>query len=78
MSERDDTAEIIRRLYRLVDDLKSDPMGYGEEIVERAAHRLKELHNRLAVIEAANAERSAIAERYYQQAVQETRDYGND
>ena len=78
MSEQDDTAEIIKSLYRLTDDLKSDPMAYGEEIVERAAHRLKQLHNRLAVIEAANAERSAITERYYQQAVKETRDFGDD
>jgi hypothetical protein len=78
MSEQDDTAEIIRRLYRLVDDLKSDPMAYGEEIVEKAANRLKQLHNRLAVIEAANAERSAITERYYQQAVEETRNHGDD
>jgi hypothetical protein len=78
MSEQDDTAEIIKSLYRLADDLKSDPMAYGEEIVERAAHRLKQLHDRLTAIEQANAERSAINEAYYQQVIKETRDYGND
>jgi hypothetical protein len=78
MSERDDTAEIIWRLYKLVDDLKSDPMAYGEEIVERAANRLKQLHDRLTAIEAANAKQSATNEAYYQQVIKETRDYGND
>jgi ABC-type Fe3+/spermidine/putrescine transport system ATPase subunit len=74
MSEQDDTAEIVEELRRIADELT----GFQFIVVMRAAVRINELHDRLAVIEQANAERSAITERYYQQAVEETRDHGND
>jgi len=74
MSEQDDTAEIIERLDELADELTGDQFV----AVIRAANRLRYLQEKLTAIEAANAKRSAITERYYQQAVEETRDYGND
>jgi hypothetical protein len=75
MSEQNDTAELIRELRKFEQELVDTG---AERLVLSAARRLKELHDRLTAIEAANAERSAITERYYQQAVEETRDYGND
>ena len=74
MSEQGDTAEIVQELKQIADELT----GFQFIVVMRAAARINELHDRLAAIEQANADRSAITERYYQQAVQETRDYGND
>jgi hypothetical protein len=74
MSEQDDTAEIVQELKQIADELT----GFQFIVVMRAACRLEQLHDRLATIEAANAERSAITERYYQQAVEETRDFGDD
>ena len=74
MSEQDDTAEVIEKLDELADELTGDQFL----AVIRAANRLRYLQEKLAAIEQANAERSAITERYYQQAVDETRDYGND
>jgi hypothetical protein len=75
MSEQNDTAELIRELRKFEQELVDTG---AERLVLSAARRLQELHDRLTAIEAANAERSAITERYYQQAVEETRDYGND
>jgi soluble P-type ATPase len=75
MSEQGDTAELIRELRKFEQELVDTGAG---RLVLSAARRLQELHDRLATIEAANADRSAITERYYQQAVDETRDYGND
>ena len=74
MSEQDDTAEIIEKLDELADELTGDQFV----AVIRAANRLRYLQEKLTTIEAANADRSAITERYYRQAVDETRDYGND
>ena len=74
MSEQDDTAEIIERLDELADELTGDQFV----AVIRAANRLRYLQEKLTAIEAANAKRSAITERYYQQAVEETRDFGDD
>ena len=74
MSEQDDTAEIIKDLCRLAPTLR---WPFSAEVTA-AANRLRQLHDRLTAIEQANAKRSAITERYYQQAVDETRDYGND
>ncbi len=74
MSEQYDTAEIIKDLRRLATSLR---WPFSAEVTAAANH-LQQLHDRLVAIEAANAERSAITERYYQQAVEETRDYGND
>ena len=74
MSERDDTAEIIEKLDELADELTGDQFV----AVIRAANRLGYLQEKLTTIEAANAKRSAITERYYQQAVDETRDFGDD
>ena len=74
MSEQGDTAEIIKDLCRLAPTLR---WPFSAEVTA-AANGLQQLHDRLAAIEQANADRSAITERYYQQAVEETRDYGND
>ena len=74
MSEQDDTAEIIEKLDELADELTGDQFV----AVIRAANRLRCLQEKLTAIEQANADQSAITERYYQQAVEETRDYGND
>jgi hypothetical protein len=74
MSEQDDTAEIIEKLDELADELTGDQFVAAI----RAANRLRCLQEKLTAIEQANAERSAITERYYQQAIEETRDYGND
>jgi len=74
MSEQNDTAEIIKKLNELADELTGDQFVS----VIMATSRLKQLQEKLTTIEAANAERSAITERYYQQAVEETRDHGND
>jgi hypothetical protein len=74
MSEQDDTAEIIEKLDELADELTGDQFV----AVIRAANRLRYLQEKLTAIEQANADRSAITERYYQQAVEETRDHGND
>jgi predicted acetyltransferase len=74
MSEQDDTAEIAQELKQIADELT----GFQFIVVMRAAGRINELHDRLTAIEQASADRSAITERYYQQAVEETRDHGND
>jgi uncharacterized coiled-coil protein SlyX len=74
MSEQYDTAEIIEKLDELADELTGDQFV----AVIRAANRLRYLQEKLTAIEQANADRSAITERYYQQAVEETRDHGND
>jgi uncharacterized coiled-coil protein SlyX len=74
MSEQDDTAEIIEKLDELADELTGDQFV----AVIRAANRLRCLREKLTAIEQASADRSAITERYYQQAVEETRDHGND
>ncbi len=74
MSEQNDTAEIIEKLDELADELTGDQFVAAI----RAANRLRYLQEKLTAIEQASADRSAITERYYQQAAEETRDYGND
>jgi hypothetical protein len=78
MSEWNDDDYLVGVLGKVAKSVEQLGAPATALVVARAAERLKELHDRLAAIEAANAERSAITERYYQQAVQETRDYGND
>jgi len=78
MSEQDDTAELIDDLRELAKDLTECDLKYAGQLTLEASDRLQQLHDRLTAIEAANAERSAISERYYQQAIEETRDYGDD
>jgi nitrogen-specific signal transduction histidine kinase len=78
MSEQDDTAELIDDLRELAKDLNGCDLKYAGQLTLEAADRLRQLHDRLTAIEQANAKRSAITERYYQQAVEETRDFGDD
>jgi hypothetical protein len=74
MSEQNDTAEIIKKLDELAGELTGDQFVS----VIMATSRIKQLQEKLTAIEQANADRSAITERYYQQAVEETRDFGDD
>jgi NADP-dependent 3-hydroxy acid dehydrogenase YdfG len=78
MSEWNDDDYLVGVLGKVAKYVEQSGAPGTAFVVARAAERLKELHDRLAAIEQANAERSAITERYYQQAVEETRDYGND
>jgi hypothetical protein len=78
MSEWDDDDYLVGVLGKVAKYVEQSGAPGTAFVVARAAERLKELHDRLTAIEAANAERSAITERYYQQAVEETRDHGND
>jgi hypothetical protein len=78
MSEWNDDDYLVGVLGKVAKSVEQFGASGTALVVARAAERLKELHDRLAAIEQANAERSAITERYYQQAVDETRDFGDD
>jgi NADP-dependent 3-hydroxy acid dehydrogenase YdfG len=78
MSEWNDDDYLVGVLGKVAKSVEQLGAPATALVVARAAERLKELHDRLATIEAASADRLAITERYYQQAVEETRDHGND